>query len=87
MTFKIETGIEIPGRKGGRSGSKYPFAQMDIGQSFLVGSDVKVSTVRSAIGAFTKTHPDFKFAVRDTEDGVRVWRVAPKSQNSEAEEQ
>lgn len=79
MTFVIETGVEIPGRKGGRSGSKYPFAQMRVGQSFLVGSGVKVSTIRSAIGAFTKGKPDMKFAVRDTQDGVRVWRVEAKT--------
>lgn len=76
MTFTIESDIPVPKRTGGRAGgSKYPFAQMQIGQSFLVGSDVKVTTVRSAIGAFTKNHPDFKFAVRSTEAGVRVWRV------------
>lgn len=86
MTFKIETGIEIPGRKGGRSGSKYPFGQMDVGQSFLVGSGVKVSTVRSAIGAFNKSHPGMKFAVRDTDEGVRVWRVAVEEKGSEGEE-
>lgn len=80
MTFVIETGVEIPGRKGGRSGSKYPFAQMRVGQSFLVGSGVKVSTIRSAIGAFSKGNPDLKFAVRETEDGVRVWRIEAKSE-------
>jgi hypothetical protein len=79
MTFVIETGVEIPGRKGGRQGSKYPFAQMSVGQSFLVGSDVKVSTIRSAIGAFSKDKPEYKFAVRDTPEGVRVWRVEAKA--------
>ena len=76
MTFVLETNIPVPGRKGGRTGSKYPFAVMDVGQSFLVGSDVKASTVRSAVGAFIKTNKDRKFVVRETPEGVRVWRVA-----------
>lgn len=76
MSFVIESSIPVPKRTGGRAGSsKYPFAQMAVGQSFLVGSDIKASTVRSAIGAFCKTNKDFKFAVRVVEDGVRVWRV------------
>jgi hypothetical protein len=76
MTFIIETNIPVPSRKGGRSGSKYPFAQMDVGHSFLVGSDVKATTIRSAVGAFTKDNKDFKFVVRAVPEGVRVWRVA-----------
>jgi hypothetical protein len=77
MTFTVETNVELPTRKGGRSGSKYPFAQMDVGQSFLVGSaDAKVTTLRSAIGAFMKGHTGYKFAVRAVEGGIRVWRVA-----------
>ncbi len=76
MTFTIETNIPVPSRKGGRSGSKYPFAQMDVGHSFLVGSDVKATTIRSAVGAFTKDNKDFKFVVRAVPEGIRVWRVA-----------
>ena len=76
MSFTIETNVPVPSRKGGRSGSKYPFAQMDVGHSFLVGSDVKVGTIRSAVGAFTKDNKDFKFMVRTVPEGIRVWRVA-----------
>lgn len=78
MSFVLETGVPVPARTGGggRRGSKYPFAQMETGQSFLVGGDITVGTVRSAVGAFNKRNPGFgKFAVRETADGVRVWRT------------
>ena len=78
VQFEIEDDVPLTGAKGrGRVGqSKYPFAQMEKGQSFLAG-DVKVGTIRSAIGAFMKAHKDegFKFSVRETEAGVRVWRT------------
>lgn len=77
--FVLEDDVAlVPSRAGGgRAGqSKYPFAQMKVGQSFLAGA-VKAGTIRSAIGAWMKAHKDdeYKFAVRETEDGVRVWRV------------
>jgi hypothetical protein len=76
MTFQIETGVPVPARASGRRGGKYPFADMDVGDSFLVEGEVKPATVRSAVGAFAKRNPDFgKFAVRATEDGLRVWRT------------
>lgn len=78
MTFVLETGIEIPKRTvpGRRTGSKYPFAQMEVGQSFLMSADVKAQTIRSAIGAFSKRYSDAgKFAVRNTDQGLRVWRT------------
>ncbi len=80
MTFVLEDGVPIAARRnsgnGGRRGSKYPFAQMQPGQSFLVPEDVKTLTVRSAVGAFNKRNQaDCKFAVRVTPEGTRVWRV------------
>lgn len=81
MAFTVESGIPVPARKGGRAGgSKYPFATMEIGQSFLVDSETKIGTIRSAVGAFTKTHKGYRFAIRQTDDGVRVWRVALKAE-------
>ncbi len=76
MSYQIEDGVPVPKRTAGRKGSKYPFAVMQPGQSFFA-DDVKVATVRSAVGAFTKRHADegFKFSVRAEGDGVRVWRV------------
>lgn len=77
--FVIEEDVPLVSSRagGGRAGqSKYPFAQMEPGQSFLA-TGVKPGTIRSAIGAWMKAHKDegFKFAVREMEDGVRIWRV------------
>lgn len=85
--FIIEEDVPLPGRPGPRTGkSKYPFAAMEVGQSFLVGSDVKPSTVRSAIGAFMKGYPQRRFAVRVVEGGTRVWRVADAAPKQPVEE-
>jgi len=77
MTFQLETGFPIPPRLsfGAKRGSKYPFAIMEVGDSFAVPSDVKPQTVRSAIGAFNKTNKITKFAVREMDGGTRVWRI------------
>jgi hypothetical protein len=75
MNFTLDTNIPLPSRKGGRPASKYPFAEMQVGHSFLVPEGVKPATIRSAIGAFTKANPGAHFAMRTTEGGVRVWRV------------
>ena len=85
MNFQIETGVPVPKRTAGRTGSKYPFGHLEVGQSFLVpASDEdteatiakKVGTLRSAIGAFNKRNPGHgKFAVRPVAEGVRVWRT------------
>ena len=75
--FQLETGIPVPPRAsfGSVRGSKYPFADMEVGESFLVPEDVKLTTIRSAIGAFNKNNKTVKFAVRNTDTGVRVWRT------------
>ena len=57
MSFEIQSGVPIPRRTAGRSGSKYPFLQMDVDQMFTVDTGVKAATVRSAVGAFTKRNP------------------------------
>ena len=80
MTFMIEEDVPMPKRQGGRTGSKYPFAALDVGQSFMVpdtqDKEVNVGTLRSALGAFKKRNPDSgKFSVRSVDGGVRVWRV------------
>lgn len=81
MSFEIQSGVPIPRRTAGRSGSKYPFLQMDVDQMFTVDTGVKAATVRSAVGAFTKRNPGAgKFAVRaftgaDGKQALGVWRI------------
>ena len=76
MTFQVDSHIPLPKRAAGRHGTKYPFATMHVEQSFLVPGDVKAATIRSAVGAYAKRYPEGgKFAVRNTEEGIRVWRI------------
>ena len=72
--IKIDKHVPIPKDNRGRQ-SKYPWDQMDVGDSFLVGPDGPRGMRGIASGAGTKRGK--KFATRALEDGsVRVWRVA-----------
>lgn len=82
MAYILESGIPLPkSNRPGRTGSKYPFAQMEVNESFLVGNNSKgvpltQGTIRSALGAFSKRNPNSgTFSVRMTADGLRVWRT------------
>ena len=67
--YKIAKGIKIPERKRGRP-HKYPFAQMEIGDSF----DAKRVAAWSAMG-YGKRH-DMEFAERKIgKNKIRIWRV------------
>lgn len=79
--FKIEKNIPVPPRAGGRNGSKYPFRQLEVGDSTFV--EGKPSKIASALQAAGKTMPKASFTSRATteegKDGVRVWRQADKA--------
>lgn len=73
--FKIEKGVPIPPRK---IQSKYPWDQMDIGDSFFVPSTsgYKLSKIQSNAYAYgIKITPKRKFVIRTLEKGFRIWRV------------
>lgn len=73
--FAIESGISIPERAARKS--KYPFAQLEDGQSFFVPGINKTGLYSSA-RAFARKRGG-KFVVRSVEEGgvagARVWRV------------
>lgn len=75
VVYKIEKGIAIPepgaGRKKGVS--KYPFAQMKVGDSFFVAGK-KQEKFHSAM-ACTRRAQGFRFATRTVEGGIRIWRI------------
>lgn len=78
MTFEIRDDVALPPKaSGGKAGvSKYPFADLKVGQSFEVGADAKVA-IRSALTAFRKKHKDLSFATRVVDGGgVGIWRIA-----------
>lgn len=73
MNFQIEKGIDLPAKRISR-GSKYPFADMSVGDSFYVPG-IKPSTMSNTASRFAKEHEGFKFSVRAEGEGARVWRV------------
>lgn len=58
---------------------KYPFANMEVGDSFFVPSGESAirtkNNVRCSAVAFGR-RKNWKFSVRNDNGGVRVWRVA-----------
>jgi len=73
MDIKIEKGIPITNSCGRRP--KYPWAQLQVGDSFLAsGASNPMNVTNSRMLAERKY--GFKFAARSTPDGVRVWRIA-----------
>ena len=69
--FKIEKNVPIPGDR-----AKYPFADMEVGDSFVVHPD-NAGNVNSSSMAYTKKCPGVKFRMRkQTETESRIWRVS-----------
>jgi len=73
MTFKIEDEHAIPAARqhNGRR-EKYPWSQLDIGQSFLV-KDVALRSMSSTASHAGRRNGK-KFIAREADGGVRVWR-------------
>jgi hypothetical protein len=73
MSFKIEDGYAIPAsRQGNTRRAKYPWADLDIGQSFFVEGALLRSMSSTASHAGRRSGK--KFIARAAEGGVRVWR-------------
>lgn len=78
---RIDRDIPIPesrthgGRRGASGGAtgKYPWAEMEVGDSFLVKNvrQQHMGQLASAAGARLGR----KFSTRTVENGVRVWRI------------
>ena len=69
--IKIEDGIALTKRSIKRA-SKYPFAKMEVGQSFYVEQNNSPS---SAVTSFCRKNAGYKFVTRREKDGFRVWRI------------
>jgi hypothetical protein len=77
MKIEIEKNVPTPNSEGGKT--KYPFAQMEVNDSFFVPNG-NANSINSAAGVFRKTkQPTWKFTVRKVKEndikGVRVWRT------------
>lgn len=68
MNYVIEKNVPTP-KVFGRGCSKYPFSQMQVGDSFV--ADKKA---RCAATNFGKRH-GLKFSSRAEGDSIRIWRI------------
>lgn len=81
MTFKIEKNVDLPRAAVTARRSKYPFADMVDGDSFLVpveegDSTQRVQTTLCAAASHHAKKYGGKFITRKVEGGVRIWRKA-----------
>ena len=72
--YKIEKNIKIPKRKGGYS-SKYPWDEMEIGDSFLFTKDIKSGSIYSLVSQSNAKRSPKHFAAREVDGGIRIWRT------------
>ncbi len=71
LAIKIEDGVPLPTRT--HKGAKYPWNDLEVGQSFAVIDPPKwFHTTVSAEGRKRGK----KFTVRQIDGGARVWRIA-----------
>lgn len=73
MAFKIEKGVPVPPLCVERI-SKYPFKEMEIGDSFEVNEKIEFSRARNSASVYN-AKSGRKFVTRKTENGGRIWRV------------
>ena len=87
MTFQIESGVARVSNRGGRGRkpTAFPFADMDVGDSFLIPCDKERKTLDSwrrkllvAKKRFNEQYDSdpWQFSTASVEGGLRVWRTA-----------
>ena len=79
--IKIETGIPIPPKKMGKNQALYPYADLEIGQSFLAapipGKSIRQTAMYlGGLSAYFTKKTGRRFTSRVVEGGIRVWRFA-----------
>jgi len=72
--FEIEKNIPLVGRSASR---KYPLAQLEIGDSFVIPctTDKDLRSARQVASCANQRYEDKKFASRTVDGGIRVWRI------------
>lgn len=78
MEYKIDKGIPIPEihhwRRAGRP-HKYPWDQMEVGDSFLFGASDGKGAHAACVGANNASRGEKHFEARSTPEGFRAWRT------------
>lgn len=81
QVFEIEKGVPYE-PKLLRKPCNYPYAQMEVGDSFLVPIKNGVEAIKiqrrmtASVGQWRRLNaPEKRFATSQTEEGIRVWRI------------
>jgi hypothetical protein len=74
--MEVEKNIPLPRPQRASKPSKYPWDQMEIGDSFLVPG--KTTAEMSGRVRYAEKTTGFCFTSRSTPEGCRIWRVAPE---------
>lgn len=70
--LQIDSGVTMPTDR-----TKYPFREMEPGDSILFKSHKQSNSARVSALRFVRIHePTWEFRVRKVADGWRLWRVA-----------
>jgi hypothetical protein len=75
MDIKIETNIPMPAKLGSGREAKYPWATMNVGDSFFAPG-AKGASMAGNIATAKKRYPGTAYTYRTVDGGVRVWRTA-----------
>lgn len=67
--FKIEKGIPIP------TSSKYPFQEMQVGDSFVIQESQYGEMQKALTRINRRNQTNIKIKTKSVEGGRRVWRV------------
>lgn len=73
--FAIEKGIPAPPERD--TPFRYPFGQLEVQDSFFVPAENTgtIPRVRAAAAMYAKRH-GMKFVTKQSDGGIRVWRIA-----------
>lgn len=71
----IDQDVPLPSARAPKK-TKYPFAEMEVGESFLIPKK-KTDNCRSAANQFSRRHqPEWRFSVyKENEKQSRCWRI------------
>lgn len=73
----IDKNIPLPRHHLAGQRKKYPFDQMEIGDSLFVQAAAgEVQSVQTSLLGAALRHKPMKFATRQVPGGVRIWRTA-----------
>lgn len=71
--IEIDKDIPVPEQKPGGGARKYPWLEMDVGDSFIF-PDKRANAHANAWHASIRYGR--KFSVRRTPEGLRIWRIS-----------